>query len=166
MSTRENVHLSILRQRILIRKQNSPVKRSRENVHQPRIWTPNSLHLAPAVGCNIRRETQYTGPGHGIDAHVADRARLHARVFNCTTQLQRVLDSESFDLVPSHAGEKITNANTNRTRELERASCMKSKKGVRLGNTPTTMDFGTTNKTLRQRGTAGRPKDNALMPES
>ena len=52
-----------------------------------------------------KRETQYTGPGHGIDAHVADRARLHARVYNCTTQLQRVLDNESFDLVPSHAGE-------------------------------------------------------------
>ena len=49
MSTRENVHLTILRQRILIRRQNSPVKRSRENVHQPRIWTPNSLHFAHAV---------------------------------------------------------------------------------------------------------------------
>ena len=47
--TRENVHLSILRQRILIRRQNSPAKRSRENVHQPRIWTPNSLHFAHAV---------------------------------------------------------------------------------------------------------------------
>ena len=47
------------------------------------------------------RETQYTGPGHGIDAHVADRARLHARVYNCTTQLQRVLDIESFDVVPT-----------------------------------------------------------------
>ena len=46
MSTRGNVHLTILRQRILIRRQNSPVKRSRENVHQPRIWTPNSLHFA------------------------------------------------------------------------------------------------------------------------
>ena len=75
------------------------------------------------------RETQYTGPGHGIDAHVADRARLHARVYNCTTQLQRVLDIESFDVVPSHAGEKITNANTNHTRELEWAGCKKSKKG-------------------------------------
>ena len=52
------------------------------------------------------RETQYTGPGHGIDAHVADRARLHARVYNCTTQLQGVLDNESFGLVPSHDGEK------------------------------------------------------------
>ena len=50
----------------------------------------------------LGRETQYTGPGHGIDAHVADRARLHARVYNCTTQLQGVLDNESFDLVPSH----------------------------------------------------------------
>ena len=49
MSTRENVHLTILRQRILIRRQNSPVKRSRENVHQPRIWTPNALHFAHAV---------------------------------------------------------------------------------------------------------------------
>ena len=49
MSTRENVHLTILRQRILIRRQHSPVKRSRENVHQPRIWTPNSLHFAHAV---------------------------------------------------------------------------------------------------------------------
>ena len=49
MSTRENVHLSILRQRILIRRQNSQVKRSRENVHQPRIWTPNSLHFAHEV---------------------------------------------------------------------------------------------------------------------
>ena len=48
-STRENVHLTILRQRILIRRQNSPVKRTRENVHQPRIWTPNSLHFAHAV---------------------------------------------------------------------------------------------------------------------
>ena len=47
MSTRENVHLTILRQRILIRRQNSPVKCSRENVHQPR--TPNSLHFAHAV---------------------------------------------------------------------------------------------------------------------
>ena len=27
----------------------SPAKRSRENVHQPRIWTPNSLHFAHAV---------------------------------------------------------------------------------------------------------------------
>ena len=53
----------------------------------------------------VERETQYTGPGHGIDAHVADRARLHARVYNCTTQLQGVLDNESFGLVPSHAGE-------------------------------------------------------------
>ena len=49
MSTRENVHLTILRQCILIRRQNSPVKRSRENVHQPRIWTSNSLHFAHAV---------------------------------------------------------------------------------------------------------------------
>ena len=49
MSTRENVHLTIPRQRILIRRQNSPVKRSRENVHQPRIWTPNSLNFAHAV---------------------------------------------------------------------------------------------------------------------
>ena len=106
-----------------------------------------------------KRETQYTGPGHGIDAHVADRARLHARVYNCTTQLQRVLDIESFDVVPSHAGEKITNAITNHTRELEWAGCKKSKKGVGVGNTLTTiMDFGTTNKTLRQRGPAGRPK--------
>ena len=40
------------------------------------------------------------------------------------------------------------------------------KKGVGVGNTLTTMDFGTTNKTLRQRGTAGRPKGNTLMPES
>ena len=47
--TRENTHLSILRQRILIRRQNSPIKLSRENVHQPRIWTPNSLHFAHAV---------------------------------------------------------------------------------------------------------------------
>ena len=31
MRTRENVHLTILRQRILIRRQNSPVKCSREN---------------------------------------------------------------------------------------------------------------------------------------
>ena len=46
MSTRENVHLTILRQRILIRSQNPPVKSSRENVHHPRIWTPNSLHFA------------------------------------------------------------------------------------------------------------------------
>ena len=45
MSTRENAHLSILRQRILIRRQHSPIKRSRENVHQPRIWTPKSLHF-------------------------------------------------------------------------------------------------------------------------
>ena len=49
ISTRENVHLTILRQRILIRRQNSPVKRSRENVHQPQIWTPNSLHFAHVV---------------------------------------------------------------------------------------------------------------------
>ena len=49
MSTRENAHLSILRPRTLIRRQNSPVRRSRENVHQPRIWTPNSLHFAHAV---------------------------------------------------------------------------------------------------------------------
>ena len=49
MSTRENVHQSILRQRILIRRQYSPAKRSRENVHQPRIWTPNSLHFAHVV---------------------------------------------------------------------------------------------------------------------
>ena len=83
----------------------------------------------------VCRETQYTGPGHGIDAHVADRARLHARVYNCTTQLQGVLDNGSFDLVPSHAGEKITNANTNHTRELEWAGCKKSKKGVGVGNT-------------------------------
>ena len=46
---RENVHLTILRQRILIWRQISPVKRSRENVHQPRIWAPNSLHFAHAV---------------------------------------------------------------------------------------------------------------------
>ena len=37
MSTRENVHQSILRQRILIRRQYSPAKRSRENVHQPNL---------------------------------------------------------------------------------------------------------------------------------
>ena len=54
-----------------------------------------------------KRETQYTGPGHGIDAHVADRARLHARVYNCTTQLQGVLDNESFDLVPSHRRQEL-----------------------------------------------------------
>ena len=49
MRTRENVHLTILRQRILIRRQNSPVKCSRENVHQPRICAPNSLHFAHAL---------------------------------------------------------------------------------------------------------------------
>ena len=130
----------------------SPCKRRR----QERSLCMTSVHSNQRP---CRRKTQYTGPGHGIDAHVADRARLHARVYNCTTQLQRVLDIESFDVVPSHAGEKITNANTNHTRELEWAGCKKSKKGVGVGNTLTTiMDFGTTNKTLRQRGTAGRPK--------
>ena len=49
MRTRDNVHLTILRQRILIRRQNSPVKCSRENVHQPRICAPNSLHFAHAL---------------------------------------------------------------------------------------------------------------------
>ena len=49
MRTRENVHLTIPRQRILIRRQNSPVKCSRENVHQPRICAPNSLHFAHAL---------------------------------------------------------------------------------------------------------------------
>ena len=49
MRTRENVHLTILRQRILIRRQNSPVKCSRENVHQPRVCAPNSLHFAHAL---------------------------------------------------------------------------------------------------------------------
>ena len=51
MRTRENVHLTILRQRILIRRQNSPVKCSRENVHQPRICecAPDSLHFAHAL---------------------------------------------------------------------------------------------------------------------
>ena len=112
------------------------------------------------------REIQDTGPGNGIDAHAADRARLHARVYNCTTQLQRVLDNKSFDLVPSHAGEKITNANTNRTRELEWAGCKKSKKGFGIGNTLIAMDFGTTKKTLWQRGTAGRPKGDTLMTET
>ena len=104
-----------------------------------------------------------TCPGHGIDAHVADRAWLHARVYNCTTQLQRVLDSESFDLVPSHAGEKITNANTNRTWELEWAGCKKFGKGLGVGNTVIAIDFGTTNKTLRQRGTVGSPKGDTFV---
>ena len=49
MRTRENMHLTILRQRILIRRQNSPVKCSRENVHQPRICAPNSWHFAHAL---------------------------------------------------------------------------------------------------------------------
>ena len=78
----------------------------------------------------IERETQYTGPGHGTDAHVADRARLHVRVYNCTTQLQLVPEKCLVDLVPSHASEKITNANTNRTRELESAGCKSSKRAM------------------------------------
>ena len=49
LSNRENVHLTILRQRILIRRQNSPAKHSHENVHQPRICAPNSLHFAHVV---------------------------------------------------------------------------------------------------------------------
>ena len=65
------------------------------------------VYLQPTeVSLTMKGVTQYTGPGHGVDAHVADRARLHARVYNCTTQLQRVVDNKSFDLVPSHAGEK------------------------------------------------------------
>ena len=83
----------------------------------------------------IEREIQYTGPGHGTDAHVADRARLHAWVYNCITQLQLVLDKSLVDLVPSHASEKITNANTNRTRELDSAGCKNSKKGFGEGST-------------------------------
>ena len=31
-----------------------------------------------------KRKTQYTGPGHGIDAHVADRARLSSVLFQST----------------------------------------------------------------------------------
>ena len=71
----------------------------------PDEWQARQAILAIQVVVEKEKETQYTGPGHGIDAHVADRARLHARVYNCTTQLQGVLDNESFDLVPSHAGE-------------------------------------------------------------
>ena len=71
------------------------------------------VYLQPTeVSLTMKRESQYTGPGHGDDAHVADRARLHARVYNCTTQLQRVVDNKSFDLVPSHAGEKKSQMQT------------------------------------------------------
>ena len=46
MSTRKYVHQTVLSQRILIRRQTSPVKCSRKSEHQPRIWAPNSLHFA------------------------------------------------------------------------------------------------------------------------
>ena len=61
---------------------------------------------------------------------------------------------------------KITNANTNRTRELESAGCKKFGKGLGVGNTLIAIDFGTTNKTLQQRETVGRQKGDTLMPES
>ena len=60
MSTRENVHLAILRQRNLIRRQNSPVKRSRENVHQPRMGPLSIRHqTAQHVIARTQNETRW-----------------------------------------------------------------------------------------------------------
>ena len=78
----------------------------------------------------VEKKHSVHGLGHDIDAHIADRAPLQARVYNCTTQLQLLLDKSLVDLVPSHAGEKITNANTNRTRDLEWVGCKNSKRGL------------------------------------